>query len=411
MTCGRGCESYLVAELAALGLGSQVTPAFRGAFINDLPRGVSLMEAIFKVNYQSHLAMRVLLPLRSFEVREKMDLYEQIKSVDWRPYIPAGRTFAIVAKVDHPHFTNTHYAAQLCKDAIVDQYRERSVERPDVNAQNPDVQVQVFVHEGQGTVNMDTSVLPLHMRGYRRESVEAPMRETLAAHMLHMAGIPQHFRFFNEAEAKESLVLSDPMCGSGTILAEAALMATQTPAAFLREKWGFTHLPDFSKKAWDDFKREQFLKRRPLSKRIVISGTDIDPKAAQAASQTLRRLGFNVVENESQMHKTTREDVLGDVLIRREDFRQWAPASPELRPTVVMTNAPYGQRIGGEATNLRPLYRSLGDFMKQKTRKPATGWVLTGDLQLSREVGLQAKRRHILYNGGIECRLLEYDLF
>jgi 23S rRNA G2445 N2-methylase RlmL len=154
----------------------------------------------------------------------------------------------------------------------VDQYRERSVERPDVNAQNPDVQVQVFVHEGQGTVNMDTSVLPLHMRGYRRESVEAPMRETLAAHMLHMAGIPQHFRFFNEvrqstaglsrvklpkrrfvvvcttrhdttrhdttqAEAKESLVLSDPMCGSGTILAEAALMATQTPAAFLREKW------------------------------------------------------------------------------------------------------------------------------------------------------------------------------
>jgi hypothetical protein len=128
-------------------------------------------------------------------------------------------------------------------------------------------------------------------------------------------------------------------------------------------------------------------------------------------------LGFNVVENESQMHstsfpppqfdfahlltphsarctphdamrrkETTREDVLGDVLIRREDFRQWAPASPELRPTVVMTNAPYGQRIGGEATNLRPLYRSLGDFMKQKTRKPATGWVLTGDLQLSRGI-------------------------
>ena len=134
--------------------------------------------------------------------------------------------------------------------------------------------------------------------------------------------------------------------------------------------------------------------------------TDIDPKAAQAASQTLRRLGFNVVENEAQMHstslphcrlcspshaarrttrriETTREDVLGDVLIRREDFRQWAP---ELRPTVVMTNAPYGQRIGGEATNLRPLYRSLGDFMKQKTRKPATGWVLTGDLQLSRGI-------------------------
>ncbi len=154
----------------------------------------------------------------------------------------------------------------------MDQYRERSVERPDVNAQNPDVQVQVFVHEGQGTVNMDTSVLPLHMRGYRRESVEAPIRETLAAHMLHMAGIPQHFRFFDEVrqstvglipahvptrrsvvtcdttrhdttrhaqatEATEGLVLHDPMCGSGTILAEAALMATQTPAAFLREKW------------------------------------------------------------------------------------------------------------------------------------------------------------------------------
>jgi len=235
------------------------------------------------------------------------------------------------------------------------------------------------------------------------------MRETLAAYMLHMAKYPQLLKSLHENESSDDIILCDPMCGSGTILAEAALMATLTPAAFLREKWGFIHLPDFSQKKWEAFKREQFLKRVPLSRRIILMGNDINPKATQVASQSLRLLGFNIVQKESQLHQTTREDVWGDILLTNEDMQNWSP-SPQ--PSLVMTNVPYGERIGVSADKeyLPNLYRNLGDLMKQKTRKPGAGWIL-GPLNLSRSVGLRTKRKHVVANGGLECRLLEYSLF
>jgi len=170
VTCAGESVSFLAEELASLGLGSKFTASFRGVTVDELPQGLSVMEAIFRINYHSHLAMRVLLPLRKFELRKKEDLYENMREIDWRPFIPSGCTFAVSAKVNDPHFSHTLYAAQVCKDAIIDQYRDRNSDRPNVETENPDVKIQVFAHEGQATINMDTSILPLHIRGYRRQS-------------------------------------------------------------------------------------------------------------------------------------------------------------------------------------------------------------------------------------------------
>lgn len=369
ITCGQGLELILAEELGTLGYGQGIV-GFRGVKLKNID-----LEAIYRINYLSRLAGRVLLPLSRFRCTDARSLYQGASKIDWMAYIPPDKTFAIDANVCHEKLTNSLFAAQVVKDAIVDQIRERSGDRPSVSKRNPDVQVNLFIYQDFATISFDTSGESLHKRGYREESVEAPIQETLAAHLLTIAG-------FNGKE-----ILCDPCCGSGTFLIEAAMIATNIAPGFLRKVWGFQNHPRHSPDLWLKIKAEIDSKRIPLPKGLLF-GIDINKQAFHATKVNLRAAGFN-----------------REVEIINADFRDF---EPKFRPTFVISNPPHGNRIG-DVDYLRPLYRSLGSWMKGNTARPAKGFVFTTSPELAKEVGLAPSKRHVLESGGIEGRLLEYD--
>ena len=374
ITCMPGIEMLLGDELAKLGFSDTVT-GYGGVRVKE-----SSIEAVYRINYFSRLASRVLLPLSRFRCQDAKALYSGIRRVDWTGYFPSNKpkaTFAIDANVSHPMLRNSLFAAQVVKDALCDQLVQKSGWRPSVNLKEPDLQLNLFIQQGSAVISIDTSGQPLHKRGYRQESVEAPMQENLAAALLALA----HF------EGEE--IACDPCCGSGTLLIEAALIASKTPPGFLRKKWGFFNLPDFSEKNWLVFKGEADQRRTALPKKHIF-GADLNKQAVHAAKVNLRVAGF---------HQS--------VEIAQSDLRDYEPPAP---PNFVICNPPYGRRLQDE-NSLVPLYRALGDFMKRKTSKPAKGYLFTGSLELSKQVGLSAERRHLVNHGGIESRLLEFDLY
>lgn len=370
VTCANGLEPLLVDELAELGF--RATAGFRGAYVE-----VHGMDAVYKINYCSRIAGRVLLPLIRFKCYDRKALYNYANQIDWCRYIPRGKTFAIDANVSHRLLTNSLFAAQVVKDVICDQFREKTGDRPNVDVKSPDVQLNLFIHNERAIISFDTSGVPLYKRGYRQESVEAPVQESLAAAMLRLARYQGTERLF------------DPCCGSGTLLIEAALMATKTPPGYLRKEWGFRFLPEFSQAEWLRVKAEADKERLPLAAGLI-SGIDLSKNAVRVCKVNLRAAGFHQV-----------------VEVSNADFRDF---TPEVLPNFVIANPPHGIRLD-ETSQLTPLYRALGDFMKHKVDKPARGFVFTGNADLAKEVGLSAKRRYVLDNGGVESRLLEYDLY
>lgn len=371
VTCGQSIEPLLAKELQSLGY-HDIKEGYRGIHVLN-----ASLEAIYRINYLSRLAGRVFLPLSKFQCRDPKALYKAAMAINWLDYIPQGKTIAIDANVTHPMLRNSLFAAQVVKDAICDQFREKTGDRPTVDTRNPDVQLNLFIHGQSGVISFDTSGQSLHKRGYRHETVEAPMQETMAAALLTLAGY------------QGTEILYDPCFGSGTLLIEAALMASRTPPGYLRSHWGFFSLPNHSEELWLKVKNEADQLKRPLTKGHFF-GTDNNKKAVHATKVNLRVAGIHQF-----------------VEIANYDFRQY---TPPVSPNFIITNPPHGRRLE-EVDQLRPLYRALGDWMKQKTAKPAKGYIFTGSLDLSKEVGLAASRRYVLDNGGIESRLLEFDLY
>lgn len=371
VTCGPGWEFLLAQELAELGYPQAVT-GFRGAYVREVS-----FEAIYRINYRSRLASRVLLPIARFRCQGDKTLYENTRKVDWSLYFKPGKTLAIDANVNHPKLRNSLFAAQVAKDAICDQLRHRFEYRPSVNLKDPDVQLNLFINGENAIISVDTSGWPLHKRGYRQELVEAPLQETLAASLLTLANF------------QESELFCDPCCGSGTLLIEAALIASRIPPGFLRKTWGFMGVPGYSSEAWLQEKNEADALRIPLPKQRIF-GADKNKQAVHACKVNLRAAGLHTLVDVTQC-----------------DIREYEPSVP---PTFVMTNPPYGHRLES-VEHLASLYRAIGDFMKRKTAKPAKGFVLTGSPELAKEVGLATTRRHVVDNGGMEARLLEFDLY
>lgn len=371
VTCSQGLEPLLLEEIQKMGI-EEVRAGYRGVYVANAPK-----SALFRLNYCSRLASRVLLPLSRFPCYEQASLYRGVSKIDWDLYIKEGKTFAIDANVNHPKLRNSLFAAQVVKDAICDQIREKRGNRPSVNVKNPDIQLNLFIHQDTAIVSFDTSGMPLYKRGYRTESVEAPIQESLAAAILTLAN-------FQGTE-----ILCDPCCGSGTLLIEAALMASNTPPGYLRQHWGFFALPDFSQDEWLKVKSVADAERKSILKQHLY-GVELNKKAVQVCRANLRTAGFY---QEVELHSG--------------DFRDY---KPEVLPNLIVTNPPHGRRLE-DVDSLFPLYRALGDFMKRETSKPARGYVFTGSMELAKEVGLAAKRRYVLNNGGIESRLLEFDLY
>ena len=209
VTCSGGLEELLEQELQELGYTTQ--PGFRGVYVFNVS-----MREIYHINYCSRIAVRVLLPLRKFKCYDKKSLYFEVSKVDWTEYIPKDKTFAIDANVKHRNIKNSLFAAQVVKDVICDQFRDKFGYRPSVDLKFPDVQLNLFINQDNAVLSFDTSGEPLYKRGYRQQKSEAPLQETLAAAMLYSIGY----------SGKEALC--DPCCGSGTLLIEAAMVATNT---------------------------------------------------------------------------------------------------------------------------------------------------------------------------------------
>lgn len=371
VTCATGLEALLEEELKEIGFG-EIKEGFRGVYVYN----VKLLD-IYRLNYLSRIAGRVLLPLAEFNCYDQKALYQGVSRVDWTRYLKPGRTFAIDANVSHRTLKNSHYAALLAKDAICDQLRERTGHRPNIEVKDPDVQLNLFIHEKHAAISLDTSGAPLYKRGYRIQSVEAPMQESLAAALLRLA------RY-----SPEELTI-DPCCGSGTLIIEAALMATKTAPGFLRQRWGFMNMPEFSSLDWLKVKNEADDRRVPMPKGRLL-GLDINQASLHASKVNARAAGVHA-----------------GIEWVQSDFREYEPTVP---PSLLITNPPHGNRLD-ETDRLRPLYRSLGDFMKRKLALPSRGFVFTANLELAKEVGLAPKKRHVLSQSGEECRFLEFDLF
>ncbi len=371
ISCSQHLEPLLAEELAELGF-TNLSERYRGVVVPD-----NSLEAIYRINYCSRLASRVLLPLIRFPCRDRESLYKGASQVDWLRYIKNGKTFAIDANVTHRDLTNSLFAAQVVKDAICDQFRDRLGIRPDVDVKNPDVQLNLFITPDTAGISFDTSGSPLFKRCYRQDALEAPLRESLAAALLRLA------------QYKGDEILYDPCCGSGTLLIEAALIASRTAPGYIRQKWGFHGLPHYDPDLWLKVKIDVDRARRPLPKG-KINGTDISKNAVQVCKVNLRAAGF---------HQS--------IEVSQYDFRDFTPDFPI---NFLITNPPHGNRLD-DAESLKPVYRALGDFMKQKMAKPGRGFVFTGDLELAKEVGLAPAKRHVIDNSGVDSRLLEFDVY
>lgn len=364
-----GFEALAAAELAALG-ATALVPGFRGLRFKADP------ATLYRVNYQARLVMRVLAPLATFDCRDRDDLYRAGRAVDWPALFSERQTFGIVANVSgNPNLRHSKFGALCLKDAVADAFRAESGRRPNVDRFDPDIWLNLHIEKTQATISLDTSGGPLHRRGYRRQSVEAPMQETLAAAMLTLA------------EWDGETPLYDPMCGSGTLLCEALMSVCRIPAGFLRPRFGFFRLPDFDASLWARVKQGADDAIRPLPPGRV-AGSDIEAQAVKAA-----RVNCGLLPGG------------GQVAITRRDVRDLE----SLENRIIVCNPPYGRRLQAD-TELAAFYRSLGDFLKQRC-KGSQAFIYFGNREMLKKIGLRPAWKKELNNAGIDGRVAKYELY
>ncbi|MBN2079482.1 MAG: bifunctional 23S rRNA (guanine(2069)-N(7))-methyltransferase RlmK/23S rRNA (guanine(2445)-N(2))-methyltransferase RlmL [Spirochaetes bacterium] len=370
----RGVEPLLAEELRALGAESRRETAGGVRFSGGL-------ETALRACLWSRTASRVLLLLGDFDSVKKNDIYDAARSLSWEDHLAPGATVAVDFSGTGSGIDNTMYGAQLVKDALVDRLRERRGTRPAVDQKSPGFLVNCRLSRGRIEFRLDLSGGGLHRRGYREETVAAPMRENLAAALLIKAGWP--------AISREGGAFVDPLCGSGTIVIEAALIAADGAPGVRRDRWGFTGWLGQDSILWErllDEARERFEAGKKTAP--PCAGYDGDRSAVRGAKQNAKRAGVDAVT--------------------RFETRRLDAAIPEGGPHggLLLTNPPYGVRMGG-GEDLPGLYAALGDAIKKSYR----GWsaaVFTGEPELGKRMGLRAHGSNLFYNGAIPCRLLRF---
>jgi putative N6-adenine-specific DNA methylase len=368
-TCAKGVAPYLKNEIASLGLHVRMeAPTF-------VETEGALLDAM-RMNLHLRTAQRVLYSMDSFSASHPDDLYARMKRQPWEDVLATGSPLSLTSFADTPSIRDGRYVNQRAKDAIVDRIRDRQKIRPNSGPERVGAVVHVHWSGTNISVYLDTSGEPLYRRGYRRIPLEAPLQETLAAAILLAAGWPGQGNLLN------------PMCGSGTIAVEAAFSALNIAPGFLRKNFGFMHLRGFRREAWENL-REDAGRRRKTEVEGVILASDVRREALEAARLNARTAGVEAI-----------------LTFHQEDFADTAVPKGQ---GVVVLNPPYGERMGA-ATKLGPLYRTIGDFFKQRCRG-YRGYIFTGNPNLAKEVGLRTKRKIPFFNGDIPCRLLEYELY
>jgi len=359
-----------IAEEELLSLGAQKTlQAYRGIFFT------ASTKELYTINFHSRLINRVLAPLISFNCRSDGLLYKKSLQINWEDFLDPSKTFAVFSSVSNSSIKHSKFASLRLKDAIVDYFRNRTGKRPSIDTREPDVWFNLHIENDEATISLDTSGGSLHRRGYRKQSIQAPMVETLAAAIINYSGWDGNS------------ILCDPFCGSGTLLCEAYMFASKTPASIFRKKFGFERLPDFNLSLWKKIKEDALEKIIAIKKGTIV-GSDISSGAVKAAITNCKVIDKdNVIEIENK-------DVF-DI--------------DKIDGSTIICNPPYGIRIG-KTDDLGDFYKRFGDFLKQRC-KNSTAFVYFGDRKFIKNIGLKPSWKKPLSNGGLDGRLVKYELY
>jgi putative N6-adenine-specific DNA methylase len=370
ISCAKGVASHLATEIQALGfpvLGEQYAGVETEGTLEDTER----------LNLHIRTGQRVLFQVAEFQVRNAETLYAKITELPWETWIDPDGYVRVASAVQNPTIRDPRIATLKAKDAIVDRIRRVCNRRPDSGSERDRTVVFVYWHESECRIYLDTSGESISRRGYRQQAVEAPMQEALAAALLKAAGWTG------------SGLLVNPMCGSGTLAIEAALIACKRAPGSLRKNFGFMHIRGYHPSNWARIR--EAARRAEIPKpdcRIIAS--DHDRRAIETARQNARAAG---VDHLIEFHVCDFADT----------------PIPDVEGGIIIMNPEYGERMG-DATELEPTYRRIGDYLKQRCLG-RTGFVFTGNLALGKMIGLRSSRRMTFFNGEIECRLLRFDVY
>lgn len=362
----QGLEEVLAQELTELGASNIEIGRRMVSFTGD-------KAMMYRANFCLHTAIRILKPIKHFSAKTADEVYEAVKSIEWENYLDNMSSFAVDAVVFSNEFRHSKFVAYKVKDAIVDYFREKTGNRPSVRINNPDVSFNIHVAEDQCTLSLDSSGESLHRRGYRQEQVEAPLNEVLAAGMILMTG------WRGECD------LIDPMCGSGTIPIEAALIARNIAPGVFRKEFGFEKWKDFDQELFDSIYNDDSQEREFNHK---IYGYDNNPKANEIATHNVKAAG-----------------VTKDVILKIQPFQQFEQPAEK---SIIITNPPYGERIS--SGDLLDLYQMIGERLKHAfTGNDA--WILSYRDECFDQIGLKPSVKIPLFNGALECQFRKYQLF
>ena len=361
-----GLEPVLAKELTQLGANNVQIGRRMVSFTGD-------KEMMYRANFSLHTAIRVIKPIKHFKAQSADDVYEEVKKIDWSQYLDLKKSFAVDSVVFSDEFRHSKFVSYKVKDAIVDQFREKTGQRPNISVANPDIRLNMHIAEDRCTLSLDSSGESLHRRGYRQESVEAPLNEVLAAGMILMTGWKGDTDFI------------DPMCGSGTLLIEAALIARNMAPGVFRKSYAFEKWPDFDADLFDRIYNDDSQEREFTHH---IYGYDIDPKAVQNANLNVRAAGLTK-----------------DITVQMADFKDFKQPQDK---AIMVTNPPYGERIS--TPDLLGTYRMIGEILKHQF-KNNDAWVLSYREECFDQIGLKPSIKIPVYNGSLECEFRKYQIF
>lgn len=361
-----GLEPALAKELTQMGANNVQIGRRMVSFTGN-------KETMYRANFQLHTAIRVLKPIKRFKAMSADDVYEEVKKIDWTQYLDLEKTFAVDSVVFSEEFRHSKFVAYKVKDAIVDQFREQTGKRPNISVSNPDIRLNIHIADDQATLSLDSSGESLHRRGYRQESVEAPLNEVLAAGMILMTGWHGDTDFI------------DPMCGSGTLLIEAALIAHNMAPGLFRKGYAFEKWPDFDEGLFDMIYNDDS-QERDFSHHIY--GYDVDIKAVNTARINVKAAGLTK-----------------DITVEVADFKDFTQPAEK---SIIVTNPPYGERIS--TTNLLETYRMIGERLKHQFVNN-DAWILSYREECFEQIGLHPSIKIPLYNGSLECEFRKYQMF
>jgi len=363
-----GLEEVLAKELNEMGAND----------VEVIKRGVKFRgdeKILYKANYLCRTALRILKPVGVFEVKDEKQLYEKVKTIDWSTVFNLDQTFLVNSTLFHSELSHSHFVSLKTKDAIVDQFRDKTGKRPWVGKDGADIYIDVHISQDLCTLSLDASGDSLHRRGYRIDADKAPLNEVLAAGMVQLTGWTGKKDFY------------DPMCGSGTIPIEAAMLAMNIPAGHYRKHFAFMNWANYNESLFNEVKEEADLEMKDLECSIFAS--DRSEKAIKIAKRNLKNTG---------LHK--------DIELKNKYFDS---IIPEEKKGILVFNPPYGKRLE-EKGEIIGLYKNIGNVLKQNF-SGFEAWIISGNLEATKFIGLRPSARLTLFNGPIEAKFVKFELY